>query len=146
MFYHRIDMSNFFRFILGALIIYSCQNVDAVVVDFQTTYQEILDRAFELKAASARVDAKTAEQWQAAAIPNPELAVTLETIGRDVDGNENELTIGLNQLVELGGKRAARIRVASAEQYIKRCDVEIVKSDLSNALLHAFINTAAAQE
>ena len=94
----------------------NCQAM--LALDFSSAYSDILINTYELKAADAEIIAKEADRWQAGAYPNPALAVTLSSIGRKQDGNENELFVGVTQLFELGGKRAARLRVSARQIHL----------------------------
>ena len=56
---------------------------------------------------------------QAGALPNPELRAEVENVGGSGSRQgfeETETTLGIAQLVELGGKRAARVRMAESER------------------------------
>jgi outer membrane protein, heavy metal efflux system len=116
------------------------------VLEFQQAYQYVVTNALKLKAAEAELGIREAERWQAGLYPNPDLTVSFDDIGRSRKWDDNEFSIGLTQLFELGGKRNARLRVANAAQCQTSWDFEIVKCDLYAELLHAFINTATAQE
>jgi outer membrane protein, heavy metal efflux system len=113
---------------------------------FETAYDEIVEQAYELKIAEAGFQARGAERRQASVYPNPDLTVAVNSTCRAWSSTDNQLFVGLSQLFELGGKRSARMRVADAEQDRSSWAIEIVKCDLFAALLHAFIDTAVAQE
>lgn len=115
-------------------------------LEFCSAFQDILRSTYEIKAADAEIYAKEADRWQAGAYPNPALSLNLSSIGRNQGDNENELFIGVTQLVELGGKRSARLRVASASQCTSQWNLEVAKNELFSKLLHAFIDMASAQE
>lgn len=117
-----------------------------VILGFEQAVEEILMHAFELKAVEAECSARDAEIWQAAARPNPELSVSLDNIGSNICDDENSFTVEMTQLLELGGKRSARIRVANAQKQSTCLDVEIMKCALFAEVLHAFIDVASAQE
>src|SRR5262245_18631521 len=63
----------------------------------------------ELAASSWMIRAKEAEGLQAGVLPNPELGVSVEDVGnfgkRSSLASENETSVMLSELVELGGKR-----------------------------------------
>ncbi|MCL5884842.1 MAG: TolC family protein, partial [Deltaproteobacteria bacterium] len=52
----------------------------------------------------------------------------------------------IRQLVELGGKRAARIRLASAEKEITRWDYEAKRADVAVEVAKSFVEVLSAQE
>jgi len=86
---------------------------------------------------------------QAGLIPNPELVVGLENfLGsgpfRKFEALETTLSIG--QLLELGGKRAARIKLASAEKEVVRWDYEAKRADLAAEVAKLFVEVLSAQE
>lgn len=114
---------------------------------FPFAYENILENTYEFKAADIEIVAREADRWQAGAHPNPALSVNLSSVGkRQYDDDENQLFVGVTQIVELGGKRSARLRVAGASQCSSKWNLEIVKNELFAKLLHAFIDMAAAQE
>jgi cobalt-zinc-cadmium efflux system outer membrane protein len=103
---------------------------------------ELASFAFELRAAEARV-------LQAGLRPNPELALELEDVGgRDeLRGfREAQTTLQLSQLVELGGKRAARIAAASAGRALAGWDYEARRLDVFSDTALAFVDVLVAQE
>lgn len=113
---------------------------------FDKAYEDISARSLVLKAAEEEFYARSAERTQAKAYPNPALTASLDKIGRSIDGEENELFLGITQPIELGGKRSARIRVANADQDAAYWNLRIIESELFAKALHAFIDTAVAQE
>ncbi len=117
-----------------------------IMLVLEEVYAEIVDHTYELKAANAEVAARAGERMQAQALPNPDLALELDTISQNSYCDENELTLTLTQLVELGGKRSARMRVADADQCAAAWEVEILRRDLYTQLLQAFIEIATIQE
>lgn len=115
-------------------------------LEFQEAYQYVMENAMRLKGAEAQIGIREGEQLQARMYPNPNLNMTANELGGSSRWDENELSLGLSQLFLMGGKRKARVRVAEAAGCESRWDMEIMKCDLYTELLHAFINTAAAQE
>lgn len=117
------------------------------------TYRQAVAAALrrnpELTAASIAVGTYQAEVWQAGLLPNPELRLEAENIGGSGDfaGVESaESTLKIAQLVELGGKRSARVAVAERERDIAAADVEVRQATVVAATAHAFIAVLAAQE
>ena len=118
------------------------------VLDFQSAYQRILDHSLLLKSVELEICVKQAQQQQVGTRPNPEFSFHTDYLGQTKQNEScglEEFTFTLTQLLELGGKRRARIRVASSEECLADWDHEIAKLDLHNQLLHAFIDTALAQ-
>lgn len=118
----------------------------ADTLDFTCSYYQLLETKYNIKAAAAGVCARDSERIQAAALPNPIFNVNMNHIGADDECDSNELFVGISQLVELGGKRPARIGIACANRAASEWNVELLKNNLHADLLHAFISMSAAQE
>lgn len=98
--------------------------------------------SWEVRVADARV-------LQAGLVPNPELSAEVENFGgskerRDFVGAES--TVSLSQLIELGGKREKRARVARLERDLAGWDYEAKRLDVYVATAKAFMNVLAAQQ
>lgn len=115
-------------------------------LDFYQALEEIVKSAYELKSADAEIIAKEAERWQAAAYPNPIFSLNITSLGRNQEDNENEVFVGLTQIIELGGKRLARLGTARAAQGIAESNLEIAKNDLFSKLLFSYLHMAIVQE
>ncbi|MCW5890875.1 MAG: TolC family protein [bacterium] len=108
-----------------------------------------LVRSPELAAFSAEVRAREAATLQAGLLPNPVLRTDLEDFGgsgRRAAFHSAQTTISLAQLVELGGKRAKRQRVASLERDLAGWDYEARRATVLAEVTKAFVATLAAQE
>lgn len=97
---------------------------------------------YELRAADARA-------FQAGLRPNPELEIEIEEFAgsrerRGFDGAETTLRIG--QPIELGGKRAKRVRVAELDKELGRWDYASARLDVIREATLAFIDVVAAQD
>lgn len=57
-----------------------------------------------------------------------------------------ELTLALSQLIELGGKRAKRVRAANRERDVVTWDYEVARADVLAQTAHIFYTVLAAQE
>jgi cobalt-zinc-cadmium efflux system outer membrane protein len=100
--------------------------------------------AWELRAREART-------LQVARLPNPTLGVTSEDFASGLPSNVNsplqpQTTLQLSQLVELGGKRAARRKLASATQDLAAWDYEAARMDVLTQVSRAFVDVLASQE
>lgn len=109
---------------------------------------ELAAFAWETRAHEARV-------LQASRLPNPVLGVDAEDIGASklgggVAGNEQlvqrQTTVRLGQLIELGGKRSARQRLAARTRDLAAWDFEAARINVLTDVTHAFIDVLAAQE
>ncbi|MBP2685516.1 MAG: outer rane efflux protein, partial [Deltaproteobacteria bacterium] len=86
---------------------------------------------------------------QAGLIPNPELGIEFENFLGSEPSREFETletTLSISQLVELGGKRAARIRLASSEKEVSSWDYEAKRADVAAEVAKAFVEVLSAQE
>ncbi len=97
------------------------------------------------RAAEARVP-------QAGRLPNPVLNTVMEDLGgssrssAQTDVVQPQATIQLSQLVELGGKRAARQRLAGLDRDLASWDYEAARLDVLTRVSVAFLDVLAAQQ
>jgi cobalt-zinc-cadmium efflux system outer membrane protein len=103
----------------------------------------------ELEAFSSEIRAAEARELQAGLLPNPELEAEVEDFGGKGDrsgfkGAESTLSIG--QLIELGGKRGKRRRVASLSKELRNWDYESKRLDIFTKTSRAFIDVLSLQE
>jgi cobalt-zinc-cadmium efflux system outer membrane protein len=107
-----------------------------------------LERSPELAAFSAEIRAREWLTVQAGLRPNPELRSELENVG--ISGgrqgfDETETTLLLSQLIELGGKRSKRQRLAALEGELARWDYEAQRLEVLARVMKAFIGVLVAQ-
>jgi len=103
----------------------------------------------ELAAYSWETRAKEAEALQAGVRPNPELGAEVENFGGGGDFrgfHSAETTLALSQLIELGGKRGKRLKVAEQELGLAAWDYEAARIDVLTETTKAFIDVLADQE
>jgi len=89
------------------------------------------------------------EALQAALRPNPELAVELENFAGsgELGGfGGSETTFALSQVVELGGKRDKRSRLAQSAQGLAVSDFRIAQLELQRETATSFYEVLSAQE
>ncbi|WP_232080825.1 TolC family protein [Variovorax sp. SRS16] len=96
----------------------------------------------ELATASAEVDATGGARLQAQARPNPEVAFLLEDTRRET----RTTTLQINQPIELGGKRDARIAAADRATDVARSDLGARRHAVRAAVVTAFFDLLAIQE
>ncbi len=101
-----------------------------------------------LAAYSWETRVREAEALQAGLLPNPELTVE----GEDFAGTGSftgydgaQTTIFLGQLIELGGKRSKRRRVATLERDLASWDYEVKRLDVFTEVAVAFVGVLQAQ-
>ncbi len=102
-----------------------------------------------LRAFSWNVRAREAELIQAGLTPDPELEVEVENAGGpgEMSGFQgSEFSFRLSKIIELGGKKSKRVRLASLEQQSAGWDYEEVRLGLFTEVTQAFIEVVAAQE
>lgn len=101
----------------------------------------------ELSAFSIERRAAEARAIQSGLLPNPELSAVVENIGgaKEVTGGI-QTTIQLSQLIEIGGKRSARARVASLSQDLAERDYERKRVEILTEVSKAFIRALSAQQ
>lgn len=98
---------------------------------------------------SAEIRARDAAALQAGLLPNPELGVDVENFGGkdDLEGFDGaETTIAFSQLVELGGKREGRRKVANLDKELAEWDYQSKKIDILAATAKAFVKVLVTQE
>lgn len=98
----------------------------------------------ELAAAGSSIRAAEGRQIQAALLPNPSLFTEADNLV-DRGAGQSETTLQLSQLVELGGKRQARIGVAKGGRELAGFDYESKRLEVLVAATKAFVQTLAAQ-
>lgn len=101
-----------------------------------------LDSNPELSAAERELAALEASITQASARPNPEIAALLE----DTRTTTRTTTLQVNQPLELGGKRAARIEAAERGRDVASAERDAKRAEIRAAVRAAFYDVLAAQE
>lgn len=99
-------------------------------------------------AASAGVDAATAARRVAGLRPNPEVQAQVENVagtGVYKGLRSSETTVGVALPLELGGKRPARVALATARLTRAQVQAEIARADLRLRITQLYIEAAAAE-
>lgn len=107
-----------------------------------------LERSPTLAGLAAERHAREASAFQAGRLPNPELRAALEDIGGSGDRTgveQTETTVRIVQLVELGGKRARRRRVAELRHDGAALEYEAQRRIVVGDATKAFVQALAAQ-
>lgn len=117
------------------------------------TLEEAVARAVsaspELQASEAGVSAARAGRVQAGLKPNPTLSVEAENIAGTGDYSvfeQPELTVTYEQPIERGGKRAARIAVASLGIELAEAQARVTRLELAQQVQRAFIDVQIADQ
>jgi cobalt-zinc-cadmium efflux system outer membrane protein len=95
-----------------------------------------------VQAAEIEIDAKRAEALQAGLRPNPELAGDIENVGE----SDQESTLELAQVFELGGKRLKRVRAAELEVGVAAWELEAARLRVASDTAQAFVDVLASQD
>jgi cobalt-zinc-cadmium efflux system outer membrane protein len=116
------------------------------------TLSDALRRAFaanpRLTAAEKDVRIAAGRRRQAGAFPNPEASVELDNAfgSGELQGLEDaETTLQISQLIELGGKREARIAAGSAELDAAHWERAAVRLEIASNTAVAFYEVLTAQ-
>ncbi|SEB50388.1 outer membrane protein, cobalt-zinc-cadmium efflux system [Pseudomonas saponiphila] len=96
----------------------------------------------ELAAARWEIDIAQGARQQAGLLPNPVLSVDAE----DTRRNSRTTSVKLSQALELGGKRGARVEVASRGQELAALELERRGNQLRADVLQAYYAALQAQE
>lgn len=110
------------------------------------TLAAALDLAFkanpEIAIALREMQATDGSVQQAGLIPNPELETVIEDTKRDT----RTTTVQINQAIELGGKRSARIAAAESGRDIARIELTTKQADIRASVIVSFYDVVIAQE
>lgn len=93
--------------------------------------------------------AAEAQLKQSRALPNPEVDMEAEEFGGTGEMKEFDsatITLQVSQLIEIGGKRSSRGRLASAEMALAAWEYEIGRLDVVTETSRRFASVLAAQE
>lgn len=107
-----------------------------------------LEQSPELSAFDWDIRAAEARIIQARLLPNPELSLEAENLTGTrgfKSGNEAERTLQLSQLIELGGKRAARVDEAMSGRVLTDFDYQVKRVEVLRATTEAFVDALVAQ-
>ncbi|MBY0277239.1 TolC family protein, partial [Candidatus Binatia bacterium] len=124
-------------------------DITAATLTLRDALLRALRESPRLPGSALELRAREAESLQAGLIPNPALTTEVEDFGGGGSRNgfnASQTTISLAQLIELGGKRAARVRLAEAGADLGRWDYESLRINVLSDVARAFLATLAAQE
>ena len=102
----------------------------------------------ELSAFVRGFNANEAAVDQAGTLPNPVLGAAAENFGnsRVKEDGDRTAVLQLEQMIELGGKRAARVRLAETGRDLAAWDYHARRADLILRVSRAFIDVLAGQQ
>jgi cobalt-zinc-cadmium efflux system outer membrane protein len=108
-----------------------------------------LQQNLEIVAARYEIETADAEKLTAKIRPNPEFSTDFEDLPLDFSGpffNEQEISYGLSQTIELGGKRRKRINAANANAELARANFQVTMWQLTNDLKRKFYAVVLASD
>lgn len=107
-----------------------------------------LQRNPELAAFGKERSATEAAVLQAGVLPNPVLDIGGDNLrnARKAEAGDRSTTIQIGQLIELGGKRAARIQAAEASRDLADWDYEAKRIEVLSLVTQRFFDVLAAQQ
>lgn len=107
-----------------------------------------LERNPELAALAQEILATDAAVTQAGVLPNPDVKVGGDALGnaRKRESGEQFVGVELQQLVELGGKRGARVKIAESDRALAGWDFAAKRADLLQRVSQSFVDVLAAQQ
>lgn len=111
--------------------------------------EEAAARSPTLVAAQADLQAAAARVRQAGVRSNPEISFELENFAGtgELRGlRSTEATLAVNQRLDLGGRRSARISAAQAELAVQQLRLGIARADLAQQVREQFARAATASE
>ena len=103
----------------------------------------------QLEAFSFEQRAREARALQSDLMPNPQLEILVEDAagsGNFNGFNQSQTTIQLSQLVELGGKRAARLRANTLSKKLADWDYETKRMQVLTQVAKAYADVLKAQQ
>lgn len=134
-------------FLTLAYVFYFPSFVFCQPLDINTAVQRAVDTAPSIMVFEENVEEAFGDYVQASLLPNPEFEFELDppNFGRNYSCNETEVSYGISQLIELGGKRGTRMQITSSAEEISLWDLEHSKRDVARKAAGAFMDVVTAQ-
>ena len=111
-------------------------------INLQTALALAMEHNPSLRAAAQAVAASEGAVLQSRARPNPELAYSQEDTRRET----RSMTLQWNQPIEIGGKRAARMKAAEHGRDLVQAELDAARAGLRADVRTAFANVLAGQQ
>lgn len=132
-----------------AVLLWQPTLANADGLDKETAFQKALQNNPTYTAALASIDAADGSRLQASLPPNPDAVFEIENFAGE-DENEGfdgaELTLGIEQTIEMGGKRSNRTKVADFSFQISKEQAKAQALSLLAETDYAYMRLAVAQE
>lgn len=125
----------------------SMQNTETMrpvsdTLTIKTAIATAMTKNADIAAARREIDATNGALRQAGIIPNPELSTLFE----DARQESRSTTIQINQAIELGGKRSARITASERSRDAARNELAIKQAEIRAQVTAYFYDALIAQE
>ncbi|MBX9570695.1 MAG: TolC family protein [Candidatus Obscuribacterales bacterium] len=127
--------------------IYALKAENTVNLTLKSAFAQADEHNPEILKAKQDVAIAEANIVSAGAIPNPQLATQLgfgPAWTKTIAGNTQQ--VGINQIVETGGKRAARLKLARSQKTASTLQLESIRFELRTRIRRVYAELAAAQE
>ncbi|EJF69469.1 putative metal transporter-like exported protein [Pseudomonas sp. Ag1] len=137
-------MPTFVRTFIGAsvLLLMTVQGANAQTLTLESALQAAFANNPDMAAAQWEIDIAQGGRQQAGLIPNPVASWDAE----DTRRNSRTTTVKLSQTLELGGKRGARIDVATRAQEAAALTLEQRRNGLRAEVIDGYYGALRAQE
>lgn len=138
------------RFVLPVLLAFQLTApAHAGVLTLRDAISAALQQHPDLRGYEFQLQGAAASSSLAALRPAPELSIDVENFAGSGDQSgfsEADATLALSQVIELGGKRAARIAVANAGYDAISVDRQVAQLDILAEVTRRFIDVAELQQ
>jgi cobalt-zinc-cadmium efflux system outer membrane protein len=142
-----------FGVVLSALVLFGGLSAETTqaqprglpdTLTFERATALLLDQNPQLRAARARVQAKSQAAQADALFPNPTLGVSEEHTPLPGDGTDDEWFLSLTQPLNYPGEQQAQQRSADAAQQAAEARLQETRTSLYNELRHRYLAVVAA--
>ncbi len=134
---------------LAASLLFSPQVRAENILELDQAYQRVLNQNPQVQAYRARIMAAEGNRLQESLMPNPQAVFEAENFGGDSPRNgldATEYTLGIEQQIEIAGKRSKRDQVATIEkQQVSQEALADIQATLAQTKA-AYMRVAIAQE
>ena len=138
-----------FRLLIASVILTSSSHAWAAEVSLPDALAQGAQNSPRISQARAQAQAAEARARQAGVSPNPEISLEVENFagtGPYRDTRSAETTLALSQRIELGGKRSARVAVASSERDFALLSLRRAEADLARDIRVGHAELRAAED
>lgn len=117
-------------------------NPDLATLSLRDAINLTLERNPSLAAAAQEIAVREGAVMQAGVLPNPALGFVAEDVGL----TEYSTSLQLSQLVELGGKRRARVEAAVAGRELAELELAVRRNEVLAEATKAYVEALGAQQ